>query len=104
IVLVHGFAGHYIETWQAEDGCVWPRDLLPASLHDISVRVWSFQYHRTIKSVISSAGISNNANDLLQALYEQRETNEGQGDVYSFLKHIIWIGHSLGGIIIKKAL
>ncbi|GAP82517.2 putative ankyrin repeat protein [Rosellinia necatrix] len=98
IVLVHGLGGHYTRTWEAEDETVWPTHLLPKRLGHKNIRVLSFEYGGSIKGTTSKAGINDTANNLLEHLMDQRR---GAG-----LKWwpIIFIGHSLGGVIIKRAI
>ncbi|KAK0706164.1 hypothetical protein B0T26DRAFT_788792 [Lasiosphaeria miniovina] len=97
IVLVAGLGGHYIKSWEAADGCAWPWHLLPSKVHDIRVR--SFRYTTTIYGTTSKAGIRAHATDLLSKLYDDREEDEA-----AMIRPIIFVGHSLGGIIIKQAI
>lgn len=93
--------GHYIDTWKAGDDTVWPRDLLPKALHDkrkFNIRVLSFEYGGSIRGTSSRAGISDTAHNLLQYLRDKRAD---QGDRY---RPIIFVGHSLGGVIIKRVI
>ncbi|KAI1173093.1 hypothetical protein F4777DRAFT_467614 [Nemania sp. FL0916] len=101
IVLVHGLMGGYIKTWQAEDNTVWPRDLLPPALHEragLGIRVLSFEYGGSIMGTSSQAGIDDTAQSLLQCLYNKREDQRDKS------RPIIFVGHSLGGVIIKRAI
>jgi ankyrin repeat protein len=90
VVFVHGFNGHYERTWKAATK-LWPVDFLPKDVP--WARVFSFEYsvpslhehrHRRI------------AKDLLSHVHAQRSD---QPD-----RKILWIAHSLGGIIVKSAL
>ncbi|KAK4667858.1 uncharacterized protein QC764_704040 [Podospora pseudoanserina] len=99
VVLVPGLGGHFIKTWQAKDELktVWPSDLLPDYVTEI--RVLSFQYNTSLNGTMSMLGITEHANDLLNWLYNNREDDEP-----ATLRPIIFVGHSLGGMIIKRAL
>ncbi|KAI0867934.1 hypothetical protein GGS24DRAFT_483824 [Hypoxylon argillaceum] len=113
IVLVHGLMGHYINTWKAEDDTVWPSDLLPEALRkrtdlnkrteldiqtELHIRVLSFEYGGSIMGTSSQAGINDAAQHLLQCLYDKREDQRDKS------RPIIFVGHSLGGVIIKRAI
>ncbi|KAK3393955.1 hypothetical protein B0H63DRAFT_555240 [Podospora didyma] len=96
IVFVHGLGGHFSKTWQAKDWTVWPRDLLPI-LKDIhNVRVLSFDYNSSIKG--STAMTSNRAKQLLVFLEHERQ------DLHARARPVVFVGHSLGGVIIKQAI
>ncbi|KAK0702413.1 hypothetical protein B0H67DRAFT_595627 [Lasiosphaeris hirsuta] len=97
IVLVAGLGGDYVQTWKADDGTLWPRDLLPKKIPN--VRVFSFQYNTTIKGTTSKGKIADHATQLLSALHIDRET-----DSTAEARPIIFVGHSLGGILIKTAI
>ena len=97
IVLVAGLGGDYVKTWRADDETLWPRDLLPKSIPDI--RVLSFQYNTTIQGTTSRAKITDHAVQLLNALHLDRETDDTAAT-----RPIIFVGHSLGGILIKSAI
>ncbi|KAK3689561.1 hypothetical protein B0T22DRAFT_461780 [Podospora appendiculata] len=99
IVLVPGLGRelHHAATWKADDLTVWPRDLLPSDLPDI--RVLSFNYTTTLTGTTSEAGIRDHAKDLVILLSNEREEDE-----LARLRPIVFVGHSLGGIIIKRAL
>ncbi|CZR62799.1 uncharacterized protein PAC_12696 [Phialocephala subalpina] len=98
IVLVHGIDGHYVNTWKADDDekTLWPTDLLPK--HMPEVRVMSYSYRGTYNDAISTATTYEHGLDLLNWLGDLRTAN------YEEERPIIFVGHSLGGIIIKQAL
>jgi hypothetical protein len=98
IVLVAGLGGHHVKSWEAADGCAWPWHLLPSKVPDIRVR--SFRYTTTITGTTSAAGIRDHAKDLLNKLADDRE----DGDTAALKRPIVFIGHSLGGMIIKRAI
>ena len=97
VVLVHGLDAvddrrrGCIKTWTAEDGTVWPRDLLPARMPE--ARVLCYEYNGSIRGATSIAGTRDHARSLLQQLEDYRE---GKADGS---RPIIFVGHSLGGIM-----
>ncbi|KAH8586644.1 hypothetical protein B0O99DRAFT_50649 [Bisporella sp. PMI_857] len=96
IVLVHGLRGHRSRTW-TKDGCCWPKDLLPQKLPGI--RVISFGYDSSIARFIghsSRNNINQHATCLLADLIDIRSGNTQ--------RPIIFVAHSLGGIVVKDAL
>ncbi|KAK3295426.1 uncharacterized protein B0H64DRAFT_340878, partial [Chaetomium fimeti] len=101
IILVPGLGGDYIGTWKADDEfeTVWPKDLLPLPNYIPGVRVLSFRYNTSLNGTTSDAGIRDHANDLLVWLYNDREDDESAS-----LRPLVFVGHSLGGIIVKSAL
>ena len=102
MVLVHGLDAvddrqrGCIKTWTAEDGTVWPRDLLPACMPE--ARVLCYEYNGSIRGATSIAGTRDHARSLLQQLEDYRE---GRADGS---RPIIFIGHSLGGIMSVSAI
>lgn len=101
IILVAGLGGHYVSTWEAIDGTVWPRDFLPnhgsAMNNPLKLRIKSFHYNTTIKGTTSIAGLREHAADLIRKLYNDRED-----DMAASIRPLIFIGHSLGGMLIKR--
>jgi hypothetical protein len=99
--MVAGLGGHYIKTWEAIDGTVWPRDFLPKHAEELpeplKLRIRSFHYNTTIKGTTSTVGLRDHASDLVRKLYNDRED-----DVTAAIRPIIFIGHSLGGMLIKR--
>ncbi|KAG9695061.1 hypothetical protein KCU95_g5224, partial [Aureobasidium melanogenum] len=96
IVFVHGLRGHRINTWSSDNIC-WPKDILPEDIKDS--RILTFGYDAQVAgflSTTSQASIFAHAEKLLDNLKNARRGAE--------TRPIIFIGHSLGGIIIKDAL
>lgn len=99
IVLVAGLGGHHVQTWESEDGTVWPRDLLQQTLPNVEIRVLSFRYNTSLHGTTSKSGIRDHASDLLAKLHDERED-----DMYAKTRRLVFVGHSLGGMIIKRAI
>ncbi|KAF5591285.1 kinesin [Fusarium pseudocircinatum] len=100
IVIVHGMnplgnKSHEEDVWKdKETGVNWVRDLLPGQVP--SARILAFQYNGNILFGPSIAGVAGQAENLLECPRMKRKLNP--------LRPIIWIAHSLGGIIIKEVL
>ena len=97
IVLVAGLGGHYLRTWQAPDRTLWPIDLLPQHVGD--VRVLSFHYNTTVRGTTDARKIDDHAGELLDKLDLERLSGH---DVRLNCRPIIYVGHSLGGMLIKR--
>lgn len=104
IVAVHGLNGHYEKTWTAvsKDGTStnWLKveDMLPeiAEKELVSTRVMSFSYNSALQFSKSTSGVSIFADQLLEHLLEKRAgPRESQ-------RPIVFICHSLGGIVVKQ--
>ncbi|KAK3314382.1 hypothetical protein B0H66DRAFT_607606 [Apodospora peruviana] len=97
LVLVHGLNGDYEKTWTHEKTKVfWPRDLLPKK--QPHTRVLSFSFNADIWGNTSVAGIRENARALLATLSDEREELEENE------RPIVFLAHSLGGLVVKQAL
>ncbi|TVY88975.1 Protein SERAC1 [Lachnellula willkommii] len=97
IVAIHGLNGDREHTWtEPKSHKLWLRDFLPDDLP--RARVMVFGYDATPIFANSTAGIVEHARDLLRCLVE---TREGRDETK---RPLIFIGHSLGGLVIKQAL
>ncbi|KAF8465963.1 hypothetical protein BDZ91DRAFT_794532 [Kalaharituber pfeilii] len=104
IVAVHGLNGDAYRTWtwkaikKNESDILWLRDLLPNEIQD--ARIFTYGYDSMPAAVAGSAStkfIHQHAETFLQDLHAHRKGEE----VY---RPIIFIAHSLGGILVKQAL
>ncbi|EGZ69684.1 hypothetical protein NEUTE2DRAFT_132077 [Neurospora tetrasperma FGSC 2509] len=104
IVLVHGLNGHPEKTWTAANSVFWPTDLLPASLElkNQHANVLVYGYNADVYSrgtnTPSNNFIHQHAQSLVTSLTSFRKS-EGTERL-----PIIWVVHSLGGIVTKRAL
>ncbi|KAK4186016.1 hypothetical protein QBC35DRAFT_555176 [Podospora australis] len=100
IVLVAGLGGHYINTWEAADRTLWPIHLLPSEIEG-GIRVLSFHYNTTVRGTTSQAKIEDHARELLDKLDLDRLQGKDQSIAW---RPIIFVGHSLGGMLVKRAI
>lgn len=103
IVLVHGLNGHPKETWTSKDGTFWPLDLLPESLREQPSNILVYGYNADVYATpgshsASSDFILHHAQTLVATLTAHRIGTA------SAKRPIIWVAHSLGGILVKRAL
>ncbi|ERF72769.1 hypothetical protein EPUS_09197 [Endocarpon pusillum Z07020] len=100
IVAIHGLnpinkAFHAEATWTANNGKMWLQDFLPTRLPD--ARIFLFGYNSNVAIETSTAGVNEQAENMLNRLSFERKNVPSQ-------RPIIFIAHSLGGIIVKRAL
>ncbi|KAL8341906.1 hypothetical protein RB601_005287 [Gaeumannomyces tritici] len=104
IVLVHGLNGEPKRTWAAKDnGVYWPADLLPPSLKGRHANILVYGYNADVYSNRKDKSPSDNfihvhAQTLVAKLSIYRRSEE------TTRNPIIWVAHSLGGILVKRAL
>ncbi|GAP91530.1 putative tol protein [Rosellinia necatrix] len=97
IVAVHGLNGKVRETWEDERSRkLWLEDFLPEAFPD--ARIMSFGYDSALLFSRSRGKVEDFARDLLNRLWMLRGSPEGKN------RPIIFVAHSLGGIVVKKAL
>ncbi|EFX04695.1 and nb-arc domain containing protein [Grosmannia clavigera kw1407] len=103
IVLVHGLNGNPQKTWTAKNGVFWPADLLTESLKDRPANILVYGYNADVYSHGHKGSASDNF------IYQHAQTLVTHLTAYR-ARHsttrnpIIWIAHSLGGILVKRAL
>ncbi|KAI4960208.1 hypothetical protein J4E86_001830 [Alternaria arbusti] len=103
IILIHGLGGDRTGTWteraadDKQNPCFWPRDLLPVDLPDARIITWGYAA-ATIKplNVVSIANPTQHAEKLCSELASLR--------VGVLDRPILFVAHSMGGIVAKKAL
>ncbi|KAL8846107.1 MAG: hypothetical protein Q9221_008775 [Calogaya cf. arnoldii] len=100
IIFVHGLGGSALKTWS------WKRDTAqfwPAWLSDdeqlYKMRVFTFGYNSNFKGGATNLNITDFAKDLLFHLltFSQADLNPIGG------RPIIFVAHSMGGLVVKKA-
>ncbi|WEW55150.1 hypothetical protein PRK78_000578 [Emydomyces testavorans] len=102
VVFVHGLNGSAYETWTTKKPEVfWPADLLPRTLRNQQLRILTYGYNANVSAFMDGASkdkIHNHAEHLAAHLFANRNLN---GAVE---RPIIFICHSLGGLVVKKCL
>lgn len=98
VVAVHGLQGDAYKTWEHENGSLWLRDFLPSDIPN--ARIMTFGYDSTVAFGRSVTKIEDTALELLNHLSAKR-TRLAPGTPS---KPIVFICHSLGGYVVKKAL
>ncbi|KAK8125808.1 uncharacterized protein PG998_001567 [Apiospora kogelbergensis] len=103
VVLVHGLNGEPQRTWTAKNDVFWPTDLLPQSLRSTRANILVYGYNADVYSKKHGVNPSDNfiymhAQTLVTSLTHYRK------DEQSSRNPIIWVCHSLGGILVKRAL
>lgn len=98
MVAVHGLnplnkTSHAEATWTVGDK-LWLRDFLPEQAP--RTRVLIFGYNANVAFNLSTAGVPEQAENLLNQLAEKRIDNPD--------RPLIFVCHSLGGIIVKRAI
>ena len=95
VVAVHGLQGDAFKTWECSNGSLWLRDYLPEEIP--SARIMTFGYDSTLAFSNSVARIEDKALDLLNRLGAKRDESTDR-------RPVVFICHSLGGVVVKKAL
>ncbi|KAF2022898.1 tetratricopeptide repeat domain-containing protein [Setomelanomma holmii] len=98
IVAVHGLNGHCEKTWTADNSINWLRDLLPHDLPNARVLSWGYDANTHSRSRVSCQYLFDHARTLVSDLCLERQITQ------TSKRPIIFVAHSLGGIIVKSAL
>ncbi|KAI9765218.1 MAG: hypothetical protein M1840_007710 [Geoglossum simile] len=97
VVALHGLNGDLKETWtDPRSGALWLQDFLPLDIP--TARVMTFGYNADAAFGNTMADIADYARDLLSSVVDKRKN---ANEVH---RPIVFISHSLGGIIVKQAL
>ncbi|XXH00698.1 hypothetical protein Hte_007048 [Hypoxylon texense] len=100
IVAVHGLNGHRENTWKADNGVSWleDEDMLPEKIPNARIFVWGYDARTHGNDYMSEAYLHQHGSQLVSELADERRLDG------TSKRPIIFIGHSLGGIVIKSAL
>ncbi|KAI0870893.1 hypothetical protein GGS24DRAFT_504311 [Hypoxylon argillaceum] len=98
-----GSMAMWSHTWQDVSNApplpFWPRDLLPIACPEARIITWGYHTLRSgTMPVISQPDLFSHVNDLLRELRDLRHSTGAQQ------RPLIFIAHSLGGIIVKEVL
>ncbi|KAL4746267.1 hypothetical protein BDW72DRAFT_38529 [Aspergillus terricola var. indicus] len=102
-VFVHGLGGGSRKTWSKTEipGHYWPKEWLPREPHFKHVRIHSFGYNSDWRERASSILT---IHDFGQALLGDIYNSPSFGQNAKQQTPIILVGHSMGGLVIKKVL
>ena len=110
---MHGLQGHPYKTWASRKGSrrssssvsspssasrpstvFWPKDLLPTDCPDARILVYGYdtKISKYLKGATNQNSILSHSKDLLFSLGRERDSE----------RPLIFIAHSLGGIIVKE--
>ncbi|KAI1747448.1 hypothetical protein F4782DRAFT_521079 [Xylaria castorea] len=104
IIFVHGLGGHSRKTWSKDhdSSFFWPGLWLPSETDIGSARISTFGYNADWRSATKS--ISNVTDFAKELLFEMRFGKDGSGeDLNLGVNPIIFVVHSMGGLVVKKA-
>ncbi|KAJ3568871.1 hypothetical protein NPX13_g6271 [Xylaria arbuscula] len=96
IIAIHGLNGNADTTWTHENGTMWVRDILPGFIP--GCRVYTYGYPSEVAFSSSLASVKDVSRGLLSAVRDLHE------DTGKDRRSIIFLCHSLGGIVCKQAL
>ncbi|KAF8526888.1 hypothetical protein BU17DRAFT_26503, partial [Hysterangium stoloniferum] len=96
IVAIHGLDGHRELSWAAENGRLWLRDFLPSKLPH--ARIVTYGYNTVENQSNSMEIIHSQGHNFISRLALFRDAMSTK------TRPIIFLAHSLGGIILKSAL
>ncbi|KAH0542624.1 hypothetical protein FGG08_003032 [Glutinoglossum americanum] len=111
---VHGLRGDAFETWTKGEVC-WPRDILKNDISDTRIITWGYDSGvLKVTKAASQASIFSHAENLLNDISRSRNTDvevrAKLGTPYREAANskqekrpIIFVGHGLGGLVIKQA-
>lgn len=95
LIFIHGLSGHYRETWMIDttsEQTLWPKDLGDESDCD----VWSLEYDASLSAWSDNAmPLPDQGDSVLDCLASEPALKD---------KHLILLGHSMGGLVIKTLL
>ncbi|PVF91575.1 hypothetical protein CPB86DRAFT_878439 [Serendipita vermifera] len=96
IIAIHGLDGHRERSWTAASGAMWLKDLLPLDIPNARILTYGYDSDTRRFTHTSKQSIFCHAETFVEDLILARNANPE--------RPIIFIAHSLGGIILKKAL
>ncbi|SPQ24477.1 235e68a4-f2c6-4a1f-9974-4af5ecff0924 [Thermothielavioides terrestris] len=100
IVFIHGLGGSSLQSWCRDRDLnkLWPKLWLPDDLPTARVLTFGYNAHFSSKQEQATSTIGDFANDLLFRMKYGENTPERLGQV-----PIIFVAHSMGGLVFKKA-
>ncbi|OTA59974.1 hypothetical protein K449DRAFT_466461 [Hypoxylon sp. EC38] len=101
IVFVHGLNGSSTATWKHPDTAFWWPEQLGKDIPD--ARILLFNYDTFFEPTSKGTNLVRISDIALDLCYQLRD-NRFENGVEEGTRPIVMIGHSLGGLVIKKAL
>lgn len=104
IIFVHGLGGHCYRTWTKnhDSAAFWPGNWLPLEPEIQAARILTFGYNAKWRGATKS--ISTVTDFAKELLFEMRFAKAPDGaDLNIGEKPIIFVVHSMGGLVVKKA-
>ena len=104
IVFIHGLDGHPYDTWTSEEYKIfWPAQLLPPITEKEKARILVYGYDADVFAFTDDVSvckdkIHNHAEHLVAELCANRRQRKATE------RPLIFIAHSLGGLVVKRAL
>jgi len=105
IIFIHGLGGHSQKTWTSnhDPGTFWPGRWLPQEPDLCPARILTFGYNAAFKgSTKSVATVTDFAKELLHEMRFSRDA-AGTEPLNLGSRPIIFVVHSMGGLVAKKA-
>ncbi|KAF8515996.1 hypothetical protein BU17DRAFT_51232 [Hysterangium stoloniferum] len=101
VVAIHGLDGHRERTWTAGNGTLWLRDLLPHKLPHARIIVYGYDACTEVGPLGMRQTLFDHGENFIARLALRRADTSTTVRLNSFTRPIIFIAHSLGGIILK---
>lgn len=99
ICFIHGLTGNRDSTWTAHgQSTPWPKTLLPPEFDNARILTYGYDAYIVRKSVASSNRLIDHAANFLNDLTTNRDRHNASS------RAIIFVAHSLGGLVCKKAI
>jgi len=98
IVAIHGLDGHRLHSWTTENGICWLRDLLGSRVSEARILTYGYDANTRGKEQLSTQSLYSHAHSLISNLALERQATGTEE------RPIIFVAHSLGGIVLKNAL